>query len=130
LWKARYDADPERRRRAVERARAWQARNAERYAAMLERRNGSPAYKQSLRAAHLKRKYGMTPADFERMLAAQDGRCAICGAPPADGQSLHVDHCHDTGLVRGLLCFNCNAGLGMFDHDGERLGAAATYLRR
>jgi Recombination endonuclease VII len=129
-WKARYDSDPERRRRAVERARAWQRRNAERYAAFIQRRNASPAHKRSLRAAHLKRKYGMTPADYERMLAEQSGGCAICGARAPDGQSLHVDHCHDTGRVCGLLCFNCNAGLGMFEHDGARLGAAAAYLRR
>jgi hypothetical protein len=81
-----------------------------------------------MRAAHLKRKYGITVADYEGMLAAQGGGCAICGAPEPNGQSLHVDHCHDTGAVRGLLCFTCNAGLGLFDHDGERLARAASYL--
>ena len=83
-----------------------------------------------MRRAHLRAKYGLTPADYDWMLAGQGGGCAICGEPAPDGQSLHVDHCHDTGRVRGLLCFNCNAGLGMFDHDGARLGAAAAYLRR
>jgi hypothetical protein len=128
-WKARYDADPLQRRRAVERARAWQQRNPERYAAFLKRRNASPAYKRSLRASHLKRKYGLTVADYETMLVAQHGGCAICGSPEPDGQSLHVDHCHGSGAVRGLLCFRCNAGLGQFDHDGDRLAAAAAYLQ-
>ena len=82
-----------------------------------------------MRSSHLKRKYGITLADYDAMLAAQAGGCAICGAPEPDGQSLHVDHCHDSGDVRGLLCFRCNAGLGQFDHDAERLAVAAAYLQ-
>ena len=130
LWKARYDADPERRRRAVERALAWQLRNADRYAELLRRRNASPEYKKALRESHLKRKYGLTLDDYHVMLEAQRGGCAICAAPEPDGQSLHVDHDHDTGAVRGLLCFTCNAGIGMFDHDIVLLSAAVQYLRR
>jgi hypothetical protein len=130
LWKERYDADPERRRTALERARAWQARNPERHAENVRRRNASPQHKRSLRAGHLKRKYGITLADYDAMLVAQGGGCAICGTPEPDGQSLHVDHCHDTDAIRGLLCFSRNAGLGQFDHRVERLEAAVAYLRR
>jgi hypothetical protein len=124
----RYRTLPGFRERAISRTQRWRETNPERYAELQRRTKASPTYKRSLRNSHLKRKYGITLADYEAMLAAQAGGCAICGAPEPDGQSLHVDHCHDAGAVRGLLCFRCNAGLGQFDHDGERLAAAAAYL--
>jgi len=130
LWKSRYEADPERRSRAVARAKAWQERNPEKHAEIQRRYVESGRKALSVRRAHLKRKYGLTLADYEAMLLAQGGGCAICGAPPPDGQSLHVDHDHDSGAVRGLLCFTCNAGIGMFDHDIDLLSAAVAYLHR
>jgi hypothetical protein len=129
-WKARYDADPARRQRAVQRAKAWQERNPERHAEIQRRYFQSGRKALSVRRAHLERKYGITLNDYEAMLVEQGGGCAICHAPEPDGQSLHVDHDHDTGAVRGLLCFTCNAGIGMFDHDIDRLIAAVVYLRR
>lgn len=74
-------------------------------------------------------KYGMTMADYDYMLAEQGGACAVCKRPPREGKALHVDHCHATGLVRGLLCFRCNYGLSYFSEDSERLIRAAEYLR-
>jgi len=130
LWKARYEADPERRRRAVLRAKAWQERNPERYAEIQRRYVDSGRKALSVRRAHLKRKYGITLDDYRAMLEAQAGGCAICHAPEPEGQSLHVDHDHDTGAVRGLLCFTCNAGIGMFAHDIDLLSAAVAYLHR
>lgn len=59
------------------------------------------------------------------MLAAQQGRCAICGREPRSGKHLHVDHDHDTGRVRGLLCFSCNAAIGQLHHDVDRVMRAA-----
>ena len=61
------------------------------------------------------------------MLAEQEGGCAICGEPPKTS-ALHVDHCHDTGRVRGLLCFRCNSALGNFREDPAILTAALDYL--
>ena len=58
----------------------------------------------------------------------QGGGCAICGRPPKPGKSLHVDHDHETGYVRGLLCFNCNAALGQLDDDLGRIERALTYV--
>jgi hypothetical protein len=80
------------------------------------------------RAGHLKRKYGMTLEDYDRMLEAQGGGCAICGRPPRQGTHLHVDHDHDTRRVRGLLCFSCNVAVGQLQHDPGRILRAADYL--
>lgn len=73
-------------------------------------------------------RYGMTVEDYDRMLAEQEGRCAACGDVPT--KRLHVDHDHSTGQVRGLLCGECNLGIGKFKDDPERLESAARYLRR
>jgi len=62
------------------------------------------------------------------MLARQNGRCASCKIRPAE--TLCVDHCHRTGMVRGLLCRKCNTGLGCFNDSPALLHAAAAYLRR
>jgi hypothetical protein len=90
------------------------------------RANRSPEFKR----ARCLRKYGMTIADYDRLLAKQHGACAICRRPPKSGKPLNVDHCHTTGVVRGLLCFRCNYGLSYFAEDGVRLQRAANYLRR
>jgi hypothetical protein len=71
-------------------------------------------------------RYGLGAADVDTMLAEQDGRCAICAA--VLDETPHIDHCHKTGRVRGLLCRNCNVGLGNFADDPERLRRAAEYL--
>jgi len=76
-----------------------------------------------------KRLYGVTPEIYERMLAKQNGKCAICGTTsPGKNKSFSVDHCHSTGLVRGLLCSNCNALLGYAKDKQSVLLAAVTYL--
>ncbi|MGY1679847.1 endonuclease VII domain-containing protein [Geodermatophilus sp. SYSU D01176] len=78
------------------------------------------------RTYHLKRRYGITAEEADVMFEAQGGLCAICRTAPA----AHVDHDHDTGEVRELLCFNCNGGLGQFKDDPEVLRAAAHYVDR
>jgi hypothetical protein len=66
--------------------------------------------------------------DFEAMLLAQGGGCAICGRAAPEGTSLHVDHDHETGVVRGLLCFTCNGAIGMFTENDEHPTRAADYV--
>ncbi|GGV25043.1 recombination endonuclease VII [Streptomyces spectabilis] len=73
---------------------------------------------------YFKRKYGLTMEDRDEMIAAQKGLCVIClKAPPA-----HVDHCHETGKVRGVLCFNCNSAIGKLGDDPDALRRAISYL--
>jgi hypothetical protein len=62
------------------------------------------------------------------MLAAQGGGCAICERPPRPDISLHVDHDHVSGAVRGLLCFRCNNALGDLGDDLQHLERAVAYL--
>jgi Recombination endonuclease VII len=77
------------------------------------------------RTYHLTRRYGISAAEADVMMLAQDGLCAICkSAPP-----VHVDHDHATGAVRALLCFNCNGGLGQFKDNPLALHAAAYYVQ-
>ena len=89
----------------------------------------SPTYAEN-RAGRFKR-YGLTEATFTELLDSQGGRCAICSVPldPNDtNRNTHVDHCHTSGRVRGILCSGCNLGLGHFKDDHKRLLVAATYL--
>jgi len=79
-------------------------------------------------------KYGLTSEDFERLREKQNFRCAICGVIPTkvsnrlhDG--FHIDHCHVSGRVRGLLCGNCNTGIGMLKDSEKNLLAAIEYLK-
>lgn len=75
--------------------------------------------------------YGMKPGEFDALLAAQEGRCAICRTDEPGGRGTwHVDHCHDTKVIRGLLCNSCNSGLGRFKDNPAVLRAAADYLDR
>lgn len=77
-------------------------------------------------ASWRKSKYDLSPEAYARMVADQDGRCAICDR----ARKLHVDHDHNTGLVRGLLCNTCNVALGDLDDEPSLLRAAADYIER
>ena len=101
----------------------------------LRRRREKPRLQKTLfpgldkRAGYLKGRFGLSLAAHDRLLLAQDGRCAICRRTPTR-RVLDVDHRHGDGLVRGLLCSSCNMGIGHFRDSPEVLDAAAAYLRR
>lgn len=83
------------------------------------------------RANTLKHSYGITYDDFDRMYEEQGGGCWICHDElPIDSPEIHVDHCHASGDVRGLLCRMCNLGLGAFRDRPDFLRVAAEYLGR
>jgi len=89
------------------------------------------AHARVLRDQNLKRCYGITQDDFQRMLVEQGGVCAICRKDDPGGRhgEFHVDHCHDTGTVRGLLCDACNRMLGFARDNSRTLNRAGEYLR-
>lgn len=84
--------------------------------------------RKEIREGHLRRTFGISLDDYDGMLDAQGSGCAICGRPPAEGKSLHVDHDHETGVVRGLLCFTCNGALGMFRENEDAIARALAYV--
>lgn len=122
--KARYLANPA---AAVARVKRWQQANPDRVNAYHRARRADPRVKRAERSAYLKRKYGITVEEYDAMLARQGGGCGICGSPPSDSISLHIDHDHRTGRIRGLLCFVCNSSLGELD-DPDLLRAALRYV--
>ena len=116
-------ADMTEEEREAQRA-IWRASKRARYAA-------APALVHDARdRQHYRRRYGLTPRDYDRLLAAQGNRCEICGTPVEPGKRLHVDHDHETGKVRGLLCGNCNRGLGLYKDSPVYLANAITYLEK
>lgn len=109
-------------------AAKWAKDNPERHRAKNAKwRKGNP---ERVRSYNLERMYGITHADYEAMLDAQDHRCAICGGiePGGRGKHFHVDHCHDTEKVRGLLCTSCNIGIGYLKENPSILQSAIDYL--
>lgn len=90
---------------------------------MLQRRERKGTY---IRAATLKARYGITIADYQRMMGEQGEKCAVCRLP--HNKPLYVDHCHKTGAVRGLLCPACNTLVGFIENHPDRIDAARKFL--
>lgn len=112
LRRLKYANDEKTREAAKAAAKKWQNENIEK------------------RKAQRIGKYGLTYEDFVALLESQDGKCAICGHSDTSKKLFFpvIDHCHDTGSVRGILCANCNRGIGLFGEDIERLKSAIAYL--
>lgn len=104
-------------------ARAYAREHHQRYNEARRRQ-----YVERGRIVHRLRRYGLTPEAFDAMLGNQDRACAVCRveftAEPI------VDHDHETGRVRGLLCRPCNSGIGQLGDDPDRLRAALEYLEK
>lgn len=91
--------------------------------------------REKLRRYRLGRKFGITPEQYNEMLIKQNGVCAICLKPEircVKGRisNLAIDHNHITGKIRGLLCYSCNIGLGMFKDNSQTLRNAILYLEK
>jgi recombination endonuclease VII len=115
--------------KTLEERRAWELRNKDRRQASVRRRYAANPERWRLycRKARFKKFYGITLEDYDRMYAAQEGKCEICDI---FCQTLEVDHNHKTGKTRGLLCGNCNRGLGLFFDNINLLISAIKYLIR
>lgn len=86
---------------------------------------------ETVRKYNLKRKYGLTPEGFEKLVLDQGGRCAVCPRELENGgYKTHVDHCHETGKVRGLLCLQCNTALGKLGEDEDTILSLLEYVRK
>ena len=87
------------------------------------------ARKEKLREIDYIRRYGVDLKTYKALLESQRGRCAICGKlPKGNEKRLGIDHDHETGKIRGLLCERCNMGLGFFNDDPQLLQKAIEYL--
>ena len=104
----------------------WREVNRERSRA--QARAWNAAHPEQVADRNFQRRYGISLVEYQRLLQRQDGACAICREPCRTGARLSVDHSHETGEVRGLLCRNCNAGLGQFRDRVDLLRTAAEYL--
>lgn len=93
------------------------------------KRRNTPAGEKHFRNQRLKLKYGITVEQYDQMLTNQNGVCACCGKPPGK-RRLHVDHNHQTGQIRELLCVNCNVAIGNVKEDPKLLQRLAEYLMR
>ena len=141
--------DPEARKAAAAARYARKKADPVAYAAMREsNRKRVAAYRDRLRAAdpeevkararrsNLRNKYSITPEDVLTMLDEQDHKCCICKSQllkqngSKNCKRTHaVDHCHESGRVRGILCIRCNLGLGYFKDNATTLVAAARYIQ-
>lgn len=111
------------RKKAIATQQAYKASNPDKVKAYVEKT-------KKQRSDRVRRKKYGDDFDFDKMLKSQNYQCKICGiADPVYGRwGWHVDHCHETKKVRGILCLKCNMGIGYLDHRPEKLRAAAKYL--
>ncbi len=123
-------AAEQRKRRASPLGRLWSAAYYRRPEVKARKKVLSklPKQRDHIRNWELKKDFGITLEDFRRMEAEQNGLCAICSKAETNGKRLSVDHCHTTKKVRGLLCGNCNRGLGLFKDNQAYLKEAIKYL--
>ncbi len=109
-------------------AAAHKLETAERYKQWAKNnKDGQSAYHSRWQ---LSKKYNLTQERHDEMLRQQNGACAICGNVPQKGKRLCIDHDHATGIVRGLLCRNCNAAIGQLGDSIDTLKTAIAYLEQ
>jgi hypothetical protein len=91
-----------------------------------------PCHNKISKEHHLKSRYGLTIEQLDLLFEQQGGRCAICFTFEPGGRydNLHIDHDHNTGVVRGLLCASCNLGIGYLKDSTSVLKSATSYLER
>lgn len=117
-YSARARLDSTRVARLREVSRKWRADNPDKA-------------KAGIRCATLRKKYGITAAQYDLIFTLQDNKCAICRGTDSRGNGrMHVDHDHSTGKIRGILCQACNVTLGKMHDSPSLLRAAALYLEK
>ena len=109
-----------------EKSKAWKKANPEKV--KKSQKEWHLKNKEKSRNSALKKRYNISIEDYNQMFVDQNGVCAICKGKCVTGRNLSVDHNHETGKVRGLLCLDCNAGLGHFKDNKSILLEAIKYL--
>lgn len=112
--KARRKVDSEYRERSTKKSMEWRLANPEHS-------------RFRVRDSTLKRKYGLTVDDYNKLLESQGGVCQVCKNPPTN-RRLAVDHCHTTGKIRGLLCQACNVSIGKMRESPDLIRRLANYV--
>ena len=116
----------EHKERSRELRRQWNINNPERYKASYTE---TPEKKEQRRRRLIKKKYGLSYKDWEGLWYSQSGRCAICNKFIDDPKDICIDHNHKTSKIRGLLCKECNLGIGCFFDNPELTKLATEYLK-
>jgi len=111
---------------------AARAKDKKKYKNIISDERRNQKRKQTMRSLYLRRKYGITIEQYEDMHQTQEGRCGICSIEEQEAprKILNVDHCHETGVVRGLLCDRCNLGIGILGDNLNSVQRALDYLQR
>lgn len=118
-----------------EKQREYYRNNPGRYKEAQKRYRQTEKYREGLRDRTYKRKFGISLEMYDKMLEEQNSVCKICHCPETsmgawgEVKRLAVDHCHDTGIVRGLLCDRCNHLLGLAKDSQTLLSSAIKYLK-
>ncbi len=130
--RSRRKADPAYAARCAERSKKWRSENRERVNFLNKRsRDNNPEAQKIRNRRYILKQYGLTEDDYVELCEKQSYRCAVCSVHANDiNCSLSVDHNHDTGKVRGLLCRKCNQGIGLLQDSPDILRLALNYLER
>jgi len=125
------EVNPAYKERQLANKREWYKKNSEEAKKKERERNRKrsqdPNHKLKVRRYTLKRQYGITIGEYEEMLAQQNNSCALCFRKQGKA-NFHVDHCHKTGRVRGILCHQCNWYLGTIEEDLAIMNRIKEYL--
>jgi len=110
----------------------WRVENVERHRENCDRWSKKNPKRRDfiMWRAHIRRKYGISPDDYEKILTEQGGRCGICRCLPQVGKKFHVDHDHKSKKVRGLLCIHCNFAVSRLDISIDWAQSALDYLKK
>jgi hypothetical protein len=127
--KAAYARTPEERAKRTAYMRLWREANREKHNRLARESHARNKHKHidKRRDYDLRSKFGIGLVEKARMVVEQEGRCLICGKEFLDSRRTHIDHCHKTGKVRGILCNTCNTKLGWLETYPDQIGA---YLKR
>lgn len=114
--------------KSLESTRRWRSKNRD--TLLKTRREQRKAVEPRTRRGEIVKKYGITLVDYEEILAKQNGLCAICERVENNGKAFCVDHDHENGKIRGLLCYKCNTAIGLLGDNIDLAERAVSYLRK